>query len=193
METKRLTALVCTLILLGSQVFAQNPGPRDLGYEFYKNLGMLELTKSSAPYFPFQDRRLLFTWQPSSTSFNASFSSKGSQAKLVNIAFAHEDWRVLHTLSRNEHGVYLYVWDLPRDLQLSWIKNGKDLEYRFIVDGVWLADPNNPHKIEKFNGSIISLVRSSAMPKPELLSPDFPDLPVMGGKRTVRLQYQGRF
>lgn len=192
METKRLSALVCTALILASQVFAQNTEPTDLGYEFYKNLGMLEVKKSSAPFFPFEDRRLLFTWQPSTTSYNATFSTRGNQAKLVRIAFAHENWRVLHPLSRNEHGVFLFLWDLPRDLQLSWMKDGKDLEYRFIVDGVWLADPKNPARVEKFNGSVISLVRRSTMPEPELLSPDFPDQVSQGGKRTVRLQYKGR-
>jgi hypothetical protein len=55
----------------------------------------------------------------------------------VAAAFAHEGFATLHPYERNKQGVFVLAYPIP-------LKRSEDLEYRIIVDGVWIADPANP-------------------------------------------------
>lgn len=54
----------------------------------------------------------------------------------VGIAFAHDNFNKIHTFFRNENGVFLYPYTPPEDADR--------LIYRIVVDGMWMADPENP-------------------------------------------------
>ncbi len=57
----------------------------------------------------------------------------------VAARFAHEDYKVLHTYTRNKNNVFFLVFPIPEDCAC--------LKYRIAVDGLWMKDPNNPHTI----------------------------------------------
>ena len=57
----------------------------------------------------------------------------------VAAAFAHEGFATLHPYERNRQGVFVLAYPIP-------LKRSEDLEYRIIVDGVWITDPANPVK-----------------------------------------------
>lgn len=57
--------------------------------------------------------------------------------RAVAAAFAHEGFATLHPYERNRQGVFVLAYPIP----LKW---SKDLEYRIIIDGVWITDPANP-------------------------------------------------
>ncbi|MFO7849569.1 MAG: glycogen-binding domain-containing protein [Spirochaetia bacterium] len=58
----------------------------------------------------------------------------------VGIAFAHEDFNTVHTLSRNPNDVFVLAYSYPEDLD--------KLVYRFVIDGRWSSDPRNPNTME---------------------------------------------
>jgi hypothetical protein len=59
------------------------------------------------------------------------------KARSVGIAFEHEDFRTIHPMMRNQHGIYFLVFPIPPAKKEA-------LRYRLVVDGVWLRDPLNP-------------------------------------------------
>ena len=58
----------------------------------------------------------------------------------VGIAFRHEDYRTIHTFRRNPNDVFILPYDPPEGVE--------KLYYRLVVDGTWMADPQNPKSIE---------------------------------------------
>ena len=84
----------------------------------------------------------------------------GRYVRSVGIAFAHENYRTVHrflrqvrrdeeTAERPDRDVFFFVWDRPRE-DLGTI------EYRLIVDGLWIADPVNPSARRDESGVRIS-------------------------------------
>ncbi|MDC7223877.1 MAG: glycoside hydrolase [Spirochaetales bacterium] len=61
----------------------------------------------------------------------------------VGIAFAHENFREIHTYQRNGKGVFFFL--------LSW-PYVEHIDYRLIVDGIWMTDPACPTVIPGSNG-----------------------------------------
>jgi len=58
----------------------------------------------------------------------------------VGIAFAHEEYRTVHNLFRNPHNVFVLPYRPPQD-------EGQ-LVYRYVVDGMWISDPQNPRTMD---------------------------------------------
>jgi hypothetical protein len=54
----------------------------------------------------------------------------------VGVAFGHENYSRVHTFSRNPQDVFVYAFKPPEEL--------KRLDYRLVIDGVWMRDPANP-------------------------------------------------
>lgn len=70
------------------------------------------------------------------------------QAKLVTIAGSFNDWQPFYTLMYPENG----VWAVKLNLA-----SGK-YTYKFVVDGNWTLDPDNPEKEDDGNGNTNSVL-----------------------------------
>lgn len=67
-----------------------------------------------------------------------SYSEKGP-VRRVGVAFQHENFNTVHPFLRNEYNTFVLNYDPPE---------GADrLVYRLVVDGLWMADPNNPQRV----------------------------------------------
>jgi hypothetical protein len=87
------------------------------------------------------------------------------RVRLVGARFAHEDYRIFHTYSRNENGIFLLLLEVPRDVET--------LRYRISVDGMWMNDPFNPGvEVDDF-GTAFSVFSLASRPAPPLQSPRF--------------------
>jgi hypothetical protein len=79
------------------------------------------------------------------------FSYKSEEpVRHVGIAFAHEDFREIHTYQRNSHGVFFFLLSWP------YVEN---IDYRLIVDGIWMTDPACSSFVPGSNG--VELTRFS--------------------------------
>ena len=58
----------------------------------------------------------------------------------VGISFLHENFREIHTFTRNDKGVFFLSYRPP--------ENVDRLVYRFVVDGLWIPDPNNNRTVK---------------------------------------------
>ncbi len=77
----------------------------------------------------------------------------------VGIAFSHEFYRTIHPLKRvvdsvsgeerEATGLFFLLYEFPKDLE--------QLEYRFVVDGIWMADPQAVENRRDGSGHLISL------------------------------------
>lgn len=98
------------------------------------HLDVSGLATASAPRIIEND--VLFTFVPK------------NPARFVGIAFASQNFRVVHPLYKNKHGVFFYLMAL----------NGAqtDIVYRLVVDGLWRSDPENPNTITDNSGIVLS-------------------------------------
>jgi len=85
------------------------------------------------------------------------------RVRLVGARFAHEEFRVFHTYSRNQKGVFVLLLEVPREVET--------LQYRLSVDGIWMNDPANPETRVDAVGTAFSLFSLQARPEPPLESP----------------------
>ncbi len=60
----------------------------------------------------------------------------GTRTRFVGVRFAHESWKVLHPYAVNENGVFVLDYPVPEGL--------REIRYKIVVDGLWMADPTNP-------------------------------------------------
>jgi hypothetical protein len=61
---------------------------------------------------------------------------KGNRAyRFVGAAFKHEDFKIIHPFYVNTNGVYILTYPLE--------EGTSNLEYRLVVDGLWMTDPQN--------------------------------------------------
>ncbi len=67
-----------------------------------------------------------------------SYSEPGP-VRRVGIAFQHENFNKVHPFLRNEYNTFVLNYDPPEDAER--------LVYRLVVDGLWIPDPNNQHKV----------------------------------------------
>jgi len=84
-----------------------------------------------------------------------------------------ESYRVLHTFSRNESGVFVLDTPVPEGV--------KEIRYRIVVDGAWTRDPNNPVMESDELGNVISLVTLEQEPRRPLVNPKAEE----GGRLTL--------
>jgi hypothetical protein len=77
----------------------------------------------------------------------------------VGARFQHEGWKVLHPYNRNGNGIYVLDFPVPEGV--------RDVGYRVVVDGQWMADPTNPRSVTDAAGvecSLFTLEREPARP-----------------------------
>jgi 1,4-alpha-glucan branching enzyme len=60
----------------------------------------------------------------------------GTRTRFVGVRFAHESWKVLHPYAVNENGVFVLDYPVPEGV--------REIRYKIVVDGLWMADPTNP-------------------------------------------------
>jgi hypothetical protein len=126
---------------------------------------LMSLTSATEPeYF---DGNIILTY----------YSSKPTRH--VAARFEHEDYRILHTYTRNENGVFFLVYPVP--------DNCAYLKYRITVDGLWMSDPRNP---QITSGGPLDVEYScfevTERPAKEIINPE----PLDGS--TFRFVYRGR-
>ncbi len=57
--------------------------------------------------------------------------------RFVGAAFSYEQWRSVHAFEINRNGVFVLAVPLPYGEAAA-------VRYRFVLDGLWAADPSNP-------------------------------------------------
>ena len=100
-------------------------------------------------------------------------------ARYVAAAFAHEGYRELHVFSarRREGRGDLFYLAYPVDPEWS------RLEYRLVVDGVWLVDPHSPEVIRDDRGVEVGRVSLRVPP------PYRQQSPIVHGDGTVTFMF----
>jgi len=79
--------------------------------------------------------------------------------RFVGAAFSHEGWRTIHAFEINSNGVFVLALPLPYG-------DAATVQYRLVLDGVWVADPANPDRVrDPGTGAALSLARFPAQPK----------------------------
>jgi hypothetical protein len=68
--------------------------------------------------------------------------------RYVGISFLHEQFRKVHLFQRNDKGVLFFAYPIQEGMT--------HLDYRLIVDGLWITDPLNPHTYQDSQGVSIS-------------------------------------
>lgn len=87
---------------------------------------------------------------PVVTEDGVIFRIDAAQANYVTIAGGFNGWNEMTTvLEKNENG----IWEI--ELNLS---SGKKHQYKFIVDGQWIADPENPETTPDGFGGVNSVL-----------------------------------
>jgi len=119
------------ILFLGCSIFSYALETTD----FTIHLEIKKLKEAKTPYF--LAGNLILTYE------------SDRPARFVGAAFKHEMRTdvVLHPYVRNEHGIFVLVYPIDRDIEVE------TLQYRIIVDGLWMPDPLNP-KIERDRNSI---------------------------------------
>lgn len=69
--------------------------------------------------------------------------------RYVGVVFAHENYRTTHVMFRNEQGVHFMLYPIP--------DGENELRYRFVSDGHWSADPQNPQSYSDAHGVRLSV------------------------------------
>lgn len=99
-------------------------------------------------------------------------------ARYIGIAFAHEDFNKIHLFAKQNQGVYYFLYKVT----------GKEsyLDYRLVVDGVWLSDDTHSGKVNDFYGHEISRINIDSSQIQEKLGPQS-----LGGGRFL-FRYKGQ-
>ena len=108
-------------------------------------------------------RRFLFEGEEPQTRGNGA---PAEPARFVGARFAHESYRLLHLYSLNEHGIFVLDYPVPEGL--------RELRYRIVVDGLWMAYPSNPASLRDAQGDEFSLFTLQREP-PRLISNPKPE------------------
>lgn len=81
----------------------------------------------------------------------------------VGARFGNENYAILHTFTLNENGVFILDYELP--------EGTRELRYRMVVDGLWMADPSNPDTTTDEIGNPISVFSVDQEPPRPILNP----------------------
>jgi 1,4-alpha-glucan branching enzyme len=79
------------------------------------------------------------------------FSYKNRGAKQVHVSGNFSGWKLLKMM-KSENGIWYYF--------LSLNGGGQNIVYKFLVDGHWIMDPQNPDRIDDGMGSYLSTVET---------------------------------
>ena len=100
---------------------------------------------------------------------------KGSRHyRFVGAAFRHEDFKIIHPFYINTNGVYVLTYPIEKGIN--------ELEYRLVVDGLWMTDPENRLRVRDSAG--ISFSRFMVPEKTEN-----PESPSVDGLTTTFLYH----
>lgn len=72
--------------------------------------------------------------------------------RFVGAAFDHEEFRDIHPFVKNDYGVFILVYPLPKDKSIT------ELRYRIMADGLWIPDPTAEHTVTDINGLELSRI-----------------------------------
>lgn len=121
------------------------------------------------------DDLVVFTYQPTGpTGF----------ARHVAAAFSHEGYRDLHTFSVRKLANGEDLFYLPYPVSIDQDR----LDYRIVVDGVWMKDPNAPRTVTDSRGVEIGRVALRDRPPYQTPSP----VPNENGTVTFRFSFDIR-
>ncbi|MDR1179697.1 MAG: hypothetical protein LBK44_04265 [Spirochaetales bacterium] len=123
----KLAGLICILLFFTLFSLPALEGTR-------QHVKIIETTEASAPEI--MDDTVFFSCKPR------------GDVRYVGIAFAHEEFREIHIFERNEFGVLFIFYPIPEELH--------SLDYRLVIDGLWVTDPENPLKIRDAAGLSLS-------------------------------------
>ena len=88
-------------------------------------------------------------YAPKVTDKGVVFSMKMPEATLVTIAGSFNGWNPRVTMLTADNGIWTIT--LP-------LKKGQKYLYKFVVDGYWIADPDNPDTVSDGYGGANSVV-----------------------------------
>ncbi len=91
---------------------------------------------------------MLFTYQGTAST------------RAAGVSFAYERYQTIYSMSRNTNGVYFFLFPLE-NLEEA---NLEFLDYRYVVDGIWIADPYNDWSVDDRYGVVISRVAAPVSP-----------------------------
>lgn len=69
------------------------------------------------------------------------------KARFVGAAFSTDDYQTVYSYQKNEHEVYFLILPLP---------NAEIVDYRVVIDGIWLEDAENVNRVRDRNGLYLS-------------------------------------
>ncbi len=102
--------------------------------ELRDRIEMANIKTARAPVM--RNRSILFTYE------------QEAYARYVGIAFEFEEYQRIHPFLRNQHDVFVLLFDPPED--------SRELTYRIVVDGLWMPDPHNPNTVRDHKGNRLS-------------------------------------
>jgi hypothetical protein len=145
---RRRLSLVRYLLLVGlagaaTPLFGANPLSLDIA--------VMTLTAAQPPRMV--DDELILSYQP----------AHPHPVRYVGVRFGHENWKILHTYARNEHDVFVLDYRVPEGV--------REIRYRIVVDGLWMADPYNPKIASDDRGDEFSVVTLEREPVRPILNP----------------------
>lgn len=88
------------------------------------------------------------------------------KARFVGAAFSTDDFQTVYTYQKNEHGVYFLILPLP---------NEEIVDYRVVIDGIWLEDAENGERVKDRNGLYLSRLTFPPEQRVRQLSPVLKD------------------
>jgi hypothetical protein len=97
--------------------------------------------------------------------------------RFVGAAFAHEDFKEIHTFVRNDYDVFV--------LALPVTGERKEVVYRLIVDGLWQPDPRNPLTTADKRGVRLSVYHVPELPSKPITGPE------VGAEGRVTFYFKG--
>ncbi len=89
------------------------------------------------------DQGIVFTYQP-----------QKQIPKYVIVSGDFDNWQDLHLMTRNHYDVFFFVYNKPG--KRSILLNEGKYRYRFLVDGIWMNDPNSPGTVYDARGTKLS-------------------------------------
>jgi hypothetical protein len=72
--------------------------------------------------------------------------------RYVGAAFEHEQFSTIHPFIKNDSDTFILIFPIETNSTIE------ELQYRLVVDGLWMADPNNPNARYDNNGIKISII-----------------------------------
>ncbi len=122
------------------------------------------LTHGQPPIF--LDRKILFSYE------NKNYIRR------VGIAFGYDHYRTVHPFVRNNNNIFVYIANIPQ--------GSNYLNYRIIVDGLWINDPYNPNVHVSREGFTLSTLTIPDYLREQAVSP------LVQPDRTVKFFYTGK-